>query len=213
VTDSSTPPGVEVQVSDSASLLKDAIHDEHGKSLGFSVSSYSNSNSNLSDKVFKTPATVIRARRFGDCTHCFGTDHNRFNCKFAIRCAGYFKLGHKFRYCKLKSRPIYRWRPKTISLNTEPTQEEKKTPTNSISPPMGPWLQQEGVLVDENELAHVNHLADQVVANVVMQHPDHPQDSLSISSKTSEFFRAQGPPSLWSCHCLTQQERPQLTQP
>jgi hypothetical protein len=42
---------------------------------------------------------------------------------------------------------------------------------------MGPWLQQEGVLVDENELAHVNHLADQVVANVVMQHPDHPQDS------------------------------------
>jgi hypothetical protein len=121
VTDSSTPPGVEVQVSDSASLLKDVVHDEHGKILGFSVSSDSDSDSNLSDKVFKTPAAVIRARRFGDCTRCFGTDHNRFNCKFAIRCAGCFKLGHKFRYCKLKSWPIYRWQPKTVSLNTEPT--------------------------------------------------------------------------------------------
>lgn len=48
--------------------------------------------------------------------------------------------------------------------------------------------------MDENELAHVNHLADQVVANAILQHPDHPQDSVSVSSETSEFFRAQGPP-------------------
>ena len=54
----------------------------------------------------------------------------------------------------------------------------------------GPWLQQEGDLVDENELVDVNNLADTVVANGVMQHPNQPQDSASVSSETREFFRA-----------------------
>jgi len=45
-------------------------------------------------------------------------------------------------------------------------------------------------LVDENELAEVNNLADIVVDNVVMQHPNQPQDSASVSSETREFFRA-----------------------
>jgi len=54
----------------------------------------------------------------------------------------------------------------------------------------GPWLQQEGDLVDENELAEVNNLADIVVDNVVMQHPNQPQHNASVSSETIEFFRA-----------------------
>jgi len=49
-------------------------------------------------------------------------------------------------------------------------------------------------LVDENELAEVNNLADIAVANAVMQHPKQPQDSASVSSETREFFRAQGHP-------------------
>ena len=49
-------------------------------------------------------------------------------------------------------------------------------------------------MVDENELAEVNNLADITVANAVMEHPDQPQDSASVSLETREFFRAQGPP-------------------
>ena len=32
----------------------------------------------------------------------------------------------------------------------------------------GPWLQQEGDLVDENELAEVNNLADIAITNAVL---------------------------------------------
>jgi hypothetical protein len=59
-----------------------------------------------------------------------------------------------------------------------------------------PWPQQDGELVAENELADVQNLADAAVANAVavglMQHPDQPQDSHSVSSETNAFFRAQG---------------------
>lgn len=62
----------------------------------------------------------------------------------------------------------------------------------------GQWMQQEGELVVENELAAVNNLADAAVANAVanglMQHPDQPQYSYSVSSETNAFYRAQGPP-------------------
>jgi hypothetical protein len=61
-----------------------------------------------------------------------------------------------------------------------------------------PWPQQDGELVAENELAEVQNLADAAVANAVaaglMQHPDQPQDSHSVSSETNAFFRAQGTP-------------------
>jgi hypothetical protein len=60
------------------------------------------------------------------------------------------------------------------------------------------WPQQEGELVGDNELNLVNNLADQVVVNAVenglMQHPKMPQDSSSISSEATTFFRAQGVP-------------------
>jgi hypothetical protein len=43
----------------------------------------------------------------------------------------------------------------------------------------------------------VNNLANAVVAavmaNGLLQHPDQPQQSTSVSSDTSAFFRAQGP--------------------
>jgi hypothetical protein len=62
----------------------------------------------------------------------------------------------------------------------------------------GPWLQQDGELVGENELAAVNNLADVAVANAVaiglLQHPDQPQQSQSVSNDTNAFFRAEGPP-------------------
>lgn len=62
----------------------------------------------------------------------------------------------------------------------------------------GPWMQQEGELVAENELAAVNNLANAAVANAVanglMQHPDQPQHSYSVSSETSAFYRAEGTP-------------------
>jgi hypothetical protein len=52
--------------------------------------------------------------------------------------------------------------------------------------------------VGDNELNLVNSLANQVVVNAVenglMQHPEIPQDSSSISSETMTFFRAQGVP-------------------
>jgi hypothetical protein len=60
------------------------------------------------------------------------------------------------------------------------------------------WPQQEGELVGDNELNLVNNLANQVVVNAVenglMQHPEIPQDSSSISSEATAFFRAQGVP-------------------
>lgn len=50
------------------------------------------------------------------------------------------------------------------------------SPQNNMG--WGQWLQQEGELVGENELAQVNNLANIVVANAianaVMQHPKHP---------------------------------------
>jgi hypothetical protein len=62
----------------------------------------------------------------------------------------------------------------------------------------GEWPQQEGELVGDNELNLVNNLANQVVVNAVenglMQHPDMPQDSRSVSSEATAFFRAQGVP-------------------
>jgi len=57
-----------------------------------------------------------------------------------------------------------------------------------------PWIQQEGEIVDENELAEVNNLAEAVVANMILQHPDQAQHSTSMSSETRAFFRAQGAP-------------------
>lgn len=57
----------------------------------------------------------------------------------------------------------------------------------------GHWIQQEGELVAENELAAVDQMAEAAVVNT-MQHPEHPQHSTSVSSETREFFRAQGPP-------------------
>jgi anti-sigma28 factor (negative regulator of flagellin synthesis) len=60
------------------------------------------------------------------------------------------------------------------------------------------WPQQEGELVGDNELNLVNNLANQVVVNAVenglMQHPDMAQDSSSVSSEATTFFRAQGVP-------------------
>jgi hypothetical protein len=54
-----------------------------------------------------------------------------------------------------------------------------------------PWIQQEGEIVDENELAEVNNLAEAAVANMILQHPDQAQHSTSVSSETRAFFRAQ----------------------
>jgi hypothetical protein len=52
--------------------------------------------------------------------------------------------------------------------------------------------------VGDNELNLINNLANQVVENAVanglMQHPDIPQDSRSINSGSTTFFRAQGVP-------------------
>jgi hypothetical protein len=60
------------------------------------------------------------------------------------------------------------------------------------------WLQHEGELVGDNELNLVNNLANQVVVNAIenglMQHPEIPQDSFSVSSEVTAFFRAQGVP-------------------
>jgi hypothetical protein len=61
-----------------------------------------------------------------------------------------------------------------------------------------PWPQVDNAVVDENEVELINNLADIAVANavgnVLMQHPEQPQNSSSISSDTQAFFRAQGAP-------------------
>lgn len=56
------------------------------------------------------------------------------------------------------------------------------------------WPEQGLGVVEENELAQVENLADSVVANAVMQHPDQSQQSSSVSSATMNFFRAEGTP-------------------
>jgi hypothetical protein len=52
--------------------------------------------------------------------------------------------------------------------------------------------------VGDNELNLVNNLANQVVVNAIenglMQHPEIPQDSRSVSSEATAFFKAQGVP-------------------
>jgi hypothetical protein len=48
--------------------------------------------------------------------------------------------------------------------------------------------------IDENKVNLVNNLADAAVANGMMQHPEVPQDSHSISNDVQAFFRAQGAP-------------------
>jgi hypothetical protein len=62
----------------------------------------------------------------------------------------------------------------------------------------GQWIQQEGEQVDENVLAAVDQLAEvamaNAIANGIMQAPDFPQHSVSVSSETNVFFRAQGSP-------------------
>jgi hypothetical protein len=56
----------------------------------------------------------------------------------------------------------------------------------------------DNAVVDENEVELINNLVDIVVANavgnVLMQHPEQPQDSSSVSSDTQAFFRAQRAP-------------------
>jgi hypothetical protein len=62
----------------------------------------------------------------------------------------------------------------------------------------GQWIQQEGEQVDENVLAAVDQLAEAAMANAIangiMQALDFPQHSVSVSSETNAFFRAQGSP-------------------
>jgi hypothetical protein len=62
----------------------------------------------------------------------------------------------------------------------------------------GQWIQQEGEQVDENVLAAVDQLAEvamaNAIANGIMQAPDFPQHSVTVSSETNVFFRAQGSP-------------------
>lgn len=57
---------------------------------------------------------------------------------------------------------------------------------------MEQWPEQEGPVVGENELAEVMNLANEAVANAMMQHPEQPQDSTSVSTDTRAFLRAQG---------------------
>jgi hypothetical protein len=68
------------------------------------------------------------------------------------------------------------------------------------------WLQQEGERVEENELQVVNNLANVVVVNAmavgIMQHPDVPQDSHSISSETTSFSELRGSLQLLNYLCL-----------
>lgn len=50
-------------------------------------------------------------------------------------------------------------------------------------------------MIEENELAVVDQLAEIAVANVVVQHPDLPQHSASVSSETRAFSELKVP-----CH-------------
>lgn len=54
------------------------------------------------------------------------------------------------------------------------------------------WPVQGEEIVDENNVAQVENLVDAVVANVMMQHPDQPQHSSSISSATKNFSELKG---------------------
>jgi hypothetical protein len=60
------------------------------------------------------------------------------------------------------------------------------------------WPEPQFEEIDENEVNLVNNLVDAAVANAaangVMQHPEVPQDSNSVSSDVQAFFRAQGAP-------------------
>jgi hypothetical protein len=77
--------------------------------------------------------------------------------------------------------------------------EQPSPPPPQLNP--GGWVQgpqPQIEEIDDNEVNLVNNLADAAVANDVvnglMQHPEVPQDSHSISSDVQAFFRAQGAP-------------------
>jgi hypothetical protein len=53
---------------------------------------------------------------------------------------------------------------------------------------------QEGELVDQNELQQVQALADELVQEAMLNHPNAAQVSESISSEVLDYYRSQGQP-------------------
>jgi hypothetical protein len=74
--------------------------------------------------------------------------------------------------------------------------EQPPPPAHHHPDGWNPWPEPQEEGIDDNELNLVNNLADDIVAqaaaNGLMQHPEVPQDSFSISSGTQAFFRAHG---------------------
>ena len=94
----------------------------------------------LKEKSLMAVKLVKRAKRLGGCTRCFRLDHNCFECREDIRCAGCFNYGHKFNFCLTNRRPRICWRPK-LTPYEKPTIENEKTigvetdcPDNGPSP-------------------------------------------------------------------------------
>jgi hypothetical protein len=56
------------------------------------------------------------------------------------------------------------------------------------------WPNQNGGVVDQNELNQVIAQANVVVEQAIMQHPDAPQVIDTVSDEALNFYRAQGPP-------------------
>lgn len=74
------------------------------------------------------------ARRLGGCTQCFSLNHSCFNCNSALRCAAYFKFGHKFKFCLTKSWPRVCWQPKNRQQFEKPSLENEESMRNSALP-------------------------------------------------------------------------------
>jgi hypothetical protein len=53
---------------------------------------------------------------------------------------------------------------------------------------------QEGALVDQNELQQVQALADEIVQQAMLNHPNAAQVSETVSSEVLDFYRAKGQP-------------------
>lgn len=56
------------------------------------------------------------------------------------------------------------------------------------------WPNQNGGIVDQNELNQVIAQANAVVEQAILQHPEAPQNSVPVNPEALDFYRAQGPP-------------------
>lgn len=136
----SSGPSVDLMANVVPDSLSDAVPESSNSQCSSGELEIQNSNSNSLSSVghrsFMMIEVVNRVRRLGGCTRCFSLNHICFDCISAPRCSAYFKIGHKFKACLMRSQPRLLWRPKSSQQYERPRVENEEPVANSISPPI-----------------------------------------------------------------------------